>query len=71
MRSACEVDVTVAGSGPIGLAATVVCARAGLSVRVLEAPSTLGGGARTLPDPDFPGVLHDLCSAVHPLAPTA
>jgi phytoene dehydrogenase-like protein len=40
-------------------------------VRVLEAQSTLGGGARTLPDPDFPGVLHDLCSAAHPLAPTA
>ena len=71
MRSTCEVDVTVFGTGPNGLAAAVVCARAGLSVRVLEAQSTLGGGARTLPDPDFPGVLHDLCSTVHPLAPTA
>ena len=28
----------------------------------------LGGGARTLPDPEFTGVSHDICSAVHPLA---
>jgi phytoene dehydrogenase-like protein len=64
----CEVDVTVVGSGPNGLAAAVICARAGLSVQVFEAQPTLGGGARTLPDPEFPGVAHDICSAVHPLA---
>ena len=63
-----HVDVTVVGSGPNGLAAAVVCARAGLSVQVLEAQPTLGGGARTLPDAEFPGVSHDICSAVHPLA---
>jgi phytoene dehydrogenase-like protein len=62
------VDVTVVGSGPNGLAAAVVCARAGLSVQVLEAQPTVGGGARTLPDPEFSGVTHDICSAVHPLA---
>ena len=62
------MDVTVVGSGPNGLAAAVICARAGLSVRVIEAQSTLGGGARTLPDPEFSGVSHDICSAVHPLA---
>lgn len=66
-RSA-DVDVTVVGSGPNGLAAAVICARAGLSVQVLEAQPTIGGGARTLPDPEFPGVSHDICSAVHPLA---
>lgn len=64
----CEVDVTVVGSGPNGLAAAVICARAGLSVEVFEAQPTVGGGARTLADPEFPGVSHDICSAVHPLA---
>jgi len=62
------MDVTVVGSGPNGLSAAVVCARAGLKVQVLEAQPTPGGGARTLPDPEFDGVRHDICSAIHPLA---
>lgn len=62
------MDVTVVGSGPNGLAAAVVCARAGLKVQVLEAQPTLGGGSRTLTDPEFDGVRHDICSAIHPLA---
>ncbi|MCB0932742.1 MAG: NAD(P)/FAD-dependent oxidoreductase [Mycobacterium sp.] len=62
------MDVTVVGSGPNGLSAAVMCARAGLSVQVFEAQPTLGGGARTLPDPEFAGVHHDICSAIHPLA---
>ena len=62
------MDVTVVGSGPNGLATAVICARAGLKVQVVEARPTFGGGARTAADLDFPGVLHDVCSAVHPLA---
>lgn len=61
------MDVTVVGSGPNGLAAAVICARAGLSVRVIEGQPTPGGGARSAADPEFPDVLHDVCSAVHPL----
>jgi len=62
------MDVTVVGSGPNGLAAAVICARAGLSVQVFEAQPTVGGGARTLADPEYADVAHDICSAVHPLA---
>lgn len=62
------MDVTVVGSGPNGLTAAVICARAGLKVQVVEAQPTFGGGARTAADPEFPGVQHDICSAVHPLA---
>jgi phytoene dehydrogenase-like protein len=65
------MDVTVVGSGPNGLAAAVLCARAGLSVRVIEAQPSPGGGARSAADPEFPDVLHDVCSAVHPLGITS
>ena len=63
-----EVDAVVVGSGPNGMAAAVTMARAGLSVQVFEAQSTIGGGARTLDLGLAPGINHDICSAVHPLA---
>ncbi|WP_157078985.1 phytoene desaturase family protein [Herbiconiux solani] len=61
------VDVAVVGAGPNGLAAAVTMARAGLSVRVYERNSTVGGGARTA-ELTLPGFHHDICSAVHPMA---
>ncbi len=60
-------DAIVVGSGPNGLAAAIVLARAGRSVHVVEAADTPGGGVRTA-DLTLPGFHHDVCSAVHPLA---
>jgi hypothetical protein len=60
-------DAVVVGAGPNGLAAAVTLARAGLSVEVVERNDTIGGGARTA-ELTLPGFLHDVCSAVHPMA---
>jgi phytoene dehydrogenase-like protein len=62
-----EYDAIVVGSGPNGLAAAITLARAGCSVLVYEANATIGGGARSA-ELTLPGFLHDVCSAVHPLA---
>ena len=60
-------DAIVVGSGPNGLAAAITVAQAGRSVLVLEASDTIGGGARSA-ELTLPGFVHDVCSAVHPLA---
>ena len=60
-------DAIVIGSGPNGLAGALVLAQAGLSVLVLERNEEIGGGARSA-ELTLPGFLHDLCSAIHPLA---
>lgn len=56
----------VVGAGPNGLSAAIVLAQAGLSVCVVEAKETIGGGARTA-ELTLPGFLHDTCSAIHPV----
>ncbi|HEU5034849.1 MAG TPA: NAD(P)/FAD-dependent oxidoreductase [Mycobacteriales bacterium] len=62
-----ELDAVVVGAGPNGLAAAATLAAAGLSVRVVEGAATIGGGCRTA-ELTEPGVRHDVCSTVHPLA---
>jgi len=60
-------DAVVVGSGPNGLSAAIRLAQSSLSVLVLEANETIGGGARSA-ELTLPGFVHDVCSAVHPLA---
>lgn len=60
-------EAIVVGSGPNGLACAAVLARAGMRVTVLEAEARIGGGTRTS-ELTLPGLLHDDCSAVHPMA---
>jgi phytoene dehydrogenase-like protein len=57
----------VVGGGPNGLAAAVALAREGVEVTVLEAADEVGGGARS-GESLAPGLLHDHCSAFHPMA---
>jgi phytoene dehydrogenase-like protein len=64
--TASNIDAVVVGSGPNGLAAAITLAQAGVGVTVLEASVEVGGGARSR-ELTVPGLLHDTCSAVHPL----
>lgn len=71
------VTSVVVGAGPNGLAAAITLARAGLDVTVVEAAQRPGGGMRStgltgldqteLGLTEF-GLVHDMCSAVHPMA---
>ncbi len=62
-----HLDAIVVGSGPNGLSAAVALARQGCSVLVVEAAGTVGGGTRSAPL-TLPGFVHDVCSAIHPMA---
>ncbi|AVL99197.1 FAD-dependent oxidoreductase [Gordonia iterans] len=56
----------VVGGGPNGLAAGLQLARHGVDVTVLEAADEIGGGAKS-GELGVPGLIHDYCSAFHPL----
>ena len=62
-----DYDAVVVGSGPNGLAAAITLQQCGLSVLLIEGQQTVGGGLRTA-ELTLPGFLHDVCSAIHPLA---
>jgi phytoene dehydrogenase-like protein len=67
MISNSRQQAVVVGSGPNGLAAAITLAQAGLRVKILEASETIGGGLRSA-ELTLPGFIHDVCSAIHPLA---
>jgi phytoene dehydrogenase-like protein len=62
-----EQRAVVIGSGPNGLAAAILLARAGYKVTVHEANQRIGGGAQSA-ELTLPGFVHDICSAIHPMA---
>ncbi len=62
-----DYDAIVVGSGPNGLAAAILLQQNGLSVLLIEGKDTIGGGMRSA-ELTLPGYLHDICSAIHPLA---
>jgi len=59
-------SAVVVGSGPNGLACAATLASRGVEVTVIEAAETIGGGTRTS-ELTEPGLLHDECSATHPM----
>lgn len=62
-----DFDAIVIGSGPNGLAAAITMQQAGLSVLLLEGKDVIGGGLRSA-ELTLPGYIHDVCSAIHPMA---
>lgn len=58
----------VVGSGPNGLSCAATLASRGVAVTVIEAAGKIGGGARSS-ELTVPGLIHDDCSATHPMSP--
>jgi phytoene dehydrogenase-like protein len=65
-----EYDTIVVGAGPNGLAAAITLAKGGLSVLLLEARDTIGGGTRSA-ELTLPGFIHDVCSTILGLGNTS
>jgi phytoene dehydrogenase-like protein len=66
-RQSTDYDAVVLGSGPNGLAAAITLQQQGLSVLLLEGKDQIGGGLRSA-ELTLPGFIHDICSAIHPMA---
>src|ERR1700747_58631 len=66
-RSAGMSTAVVVGGGPNGLAAALALAAEGVQVTVLKSADGGGGGTRS-GEAIMPGLLHDHCSAIHPMA---
>ena len=62
-----EFDAVVVGAGPNGLTAAALLTATGRRVLVVEAEEQIGGGTRSA-ELTLPGYVHDVCSAIHPLA---
>ena len=62
-----DFDAVIVGSGPNGLAAGIALLQQGLSVLMIEARAEIGGGMRSA-ELTLPGFVHDVCSAIHPMA---
>ncbi len=67
MTKTSKYDAVIVGTGPNGLTAALRLAQKGARVQVIEAANTIGGGTRTK-ELTLKGYLHDVCSAIHPLA---
>lgn len=62
-----EYDAVIVGAGPNGLAAAITLAQTGLKTVVFEARREPGGGLSSA-ELTLPGFVHDICSAIHPMA---
>lgn len=62
-----QYDAIVVGAGPNGLASAITLQQQGLSVLLIEGQDTIGGGMRSK-ELTLPGFVHDVCSAIHPMA---
>ncbi len=65
MPASTKKSAVVIGSGPNGLTAAILLARAGYAVTVHEAAEAIGGGTRSA-ELTLPGFVHDVCSTVYP-----
>jgi phytoene dehydrogenase-like protein len=62
-----KYNAVIIGSGPNGYAAAIYLAQKNYSVLLIEGKNTVGGGMRSS-ELTLPGLTHDVCSTLHPLA---